>query len=163
VLAAGTNVGITTLNWNAPGYSALQIWVDGVLFDAGLPSSGSVDTGNWVSDGTSFSLVDPASNHTIAMLTVHTTAMVTNGQVTFTANPNPITLASGASVSKTTLNWNAPGNSGLQIWVDGVLFDAGLPASGSVDTGNWVSDGTSFALINPTRGQTLANVSVAAK
>ena len=160
-LAAGTSVGKTTLSWNAPGYSALQIRVDGVLFDAGLPASGSVDTGTWVSDGTSFSLVDSASNHTIATLTVHTTA--TTGQATFAANPNPITLTSGTSVGKTTLTWNAPGNSGLQIWVDGVLFDAGLPASGSVDTGNWVSDGTSFALVNPGSGQTLASVTVAAK
>jgi len=163
VLASGTNVGITTLSWNAPGYSALQIRVDGVLFDAGLPSSGSVDTGNWVSDGTFFSLVDPASNHTIATLTVHTTATVTNGRVGFTANPNPITLAAGTNVGKTTLSWNTPGISGLQIWVDGVLFDAGLPASGSVDTGNWVSDGTSFALINPANGQTISSVTVAAK
>jgi hypothetical protein len=61
------------------------------------------------------------------------------------------------------LTWNAPGSSGLQIWVDGVLFDAGLPASGSVDTGNWVSDGTSFALINPTSAQTIVTGTVAAK
>jgi hypothetical protein len=51
----------------------------------------------------------------------------------------------------------------LQIWVDGVLFDAGLPASGSVETGNWVSDGTTFALIDPANGQTIASLSVAAK
>jgi len=83
--------------------------------------------------------------------------------VGFTANPNPITLAAGTNVGKTTLSWNTPGISGLQIWVDGVLFDAGLPASGSVDTGNWVSDGTSFALINPANGQTISSVTVAAK
>jgi hypothetical protein len=44
-----------------------------------------------------------------------------------------------------------------------VLFDAALPASGSVATGNWVSDGTSFALVNPSSGQTLATLNVAAK
>jgi hypothetical protein len=81
----------------------------------------------------------------------------------FSANPNPITLAAGANVGKTTLSWNAPGNSGLQIWVDGVLLDSGLPASGSVETGNWVSDGTSFALTNPATGQTIATLTVAAK
>jgi len=162
-LAAGASVGKTTLNWNAPGYSGLQIWVNGVLFDAGLPASGSVDTGNWVGDGTSFSLVDSASNHAIAKLTMHTAAMAPTGQVTFTANPNPLALATGASVGMTTLSWSAPGYSGLQIWVDGVLFDAGLPASGSVDTGNWVGNGTSFALINPSNQQTIATVTVAAK
>ena len=148
-LAAGASVGKTTLSWNATGYSGLQIWVNGVLFDAGLPASGSVETGNWVGDGTSFSLVDSASNHAIATLTMHTAAMAPTGQVTFTANPNPLTLAAGASVGMTTLSWSAPGYRGLQIWVNGVLFDAGLPASGSVDTGNWVGNGTSFALINP--------------
>ena len=163
VLAAGTNVGKTTLSWNAPGHSQLQIWVNGVLFDAGLPATGSVDTGNWVSDGTSFSLVDPATSRAIATLTVHTTASVAGGQAIFTANPNPIPLSGGANVGKTTLNWNAPGHSQLQIWVDGVLFDAGLPASGSVETGNWVSDGTTFALIDPANGQTIASLSVAAK
>src|SRR6185312_872484 len=161
-LAAGASVGKTTLNWNAPGYSGLQIWVNGVLFDAGLPASGSIDTGNWVGDGTSFSLVDSASNHAIAKLTMHTAAMAPTGQVTFTANPNPLALATGASVGMTTLSWSAPGYSGLQIWVDGVLFDAGLPASGSVDTGNWVGNGTSFALINPSNQQTIATVTVAA-
>lgn len=161
-LVTGASVGKTTLSWNAAGYSGLQVWVNGVLFDAGLPASGSVDTGNWVSDGTSFSLVDPATSHAIAMLTVHTTS-VAGGQATFMANPNPITLAGGTNVGKTTLSWNAPGHSQLQIWVDGVLFDAGLPASGSVDTGNWVSDGTTFALIDPANGQTIASVSVAAK
>jgi hypothetical protein len=93
---------------------------------------------------------------------VHAKASTASGQLTFTANPNPITLAAGANVGKTTLSWNAPGYSGLQIWVDGVLFDGGLPGSGSVDTGNWVSDGTSFALKNPATGQTIATVTVAA-
>jgi hypothetical protein len=41
-----------------------------------------------------------------------------------------VTLPNGATVGTTTLTWNAPGNSALQIWVDGVLFAAGLPASG---------------------------------
>jgi hypothetical protein len=83
--------------------------------------------------------------------------------VTFTANPNPITLAAGTSVGKTTLSWNAPGSSGLQIWVDGMLFGDALPASGSADTGNWVSDGTSFSLINPANEQTIATITTAAK
>ena len=63
----------------------------------------------------------------------------------------------------TALSWNAPGTSALQIWVDGVLFAAGLPASGSIETGNWVSDGTPLALVNPTSAQTIATVTVAAK
>ena len=129
-----------------------------MLFAAGLPASGSIDTGNWNSDGTAFSLVNPASNHTIATLTVHTTA--TTGQVTFTANPSPITLAAGATVGKTTLSWNAPGHNGLQIWVARVLFAGSLPTSGTIDTGDWVSDGLPFSLIDPVSERTIATLTV---
>jgi len=156
-LAAGASVGVTTLSWNAPGHNALQIWVDGVLFGGGLPASGSVTTGNWVSDGTSFALMD--SGQTIATLIVHATAA--SGPVTFTASPNPITLAAGTAVGVTTLSWNAPGDSGLQIFVHGtVLFASGLPASGSIVTGDWVSSGTVFTLLNPATGQIIAGVTV---
>ena len=157
----GSNVGQTTLSWAAPGYNSLQIFANGSLFDD-VGSSGSTATGDWVSDGMNFSLVDPATGAPISTITVHTTASA-NAQIAFTANPNPITLAAGANVGKTTLSWNAPGNSGLQIWVNGVLFDAGLPANGSVETGDWVGDGASFALINPATGQTIATLTVAAK
>jgi sugar lactone lactonase YvrE len=160
-LNAGSTVGQTTLSWNAPGYSSLQIFANGALFDD-VGTSGSVATGNWVGDGLNFSLIDSASGAPLSTVTVHTAA-ANGGPVTFTANPSTITLAAGTNVGKTTLNWNAPRNSGLQIWVDGALFDAGLPASGSVDTGNWVSDGTSFALVNPATAQTIATVTVAAK
>jgi hypothetical protein len=158
---AGSNVGQTTLSWTAPGYNSLQIFANGSLFDD-VGSSGSIATGDWVSDGMNFSLVDPATSSPLSTITAHTAASA-NSPIVFTANPNPITLAAGASVGKTTLSWNAPGNSGLQIWVDRVLFDAGLPASGSVEAGNWVGDGTSFALINPATGQTIATLTVAAK
>ncbi len=158
-LAAGAPFGKTRLSWDAPRYSRLQIWVAGVLFAAGLPANGSIDTGTWVSDGLPFSLVDPASGQTLATLTVHTAA--TAGQVTFTANP--IALAPGATVGETTLSWNAPGYSGLQIWMAGVLFAAGRPASGSVETGNWVTNGMTFSLVTPSNGQTIATATVAAK
>ena len=160
---AGSTVGQTTLSWSAPGYSSLQIFANGSLF-ANVGASGSVVTGNWVGDGMNFSLVDPATGAPLSTVTVHTTAAsVTTGQVAFTANPNPITLAAGASVGRTTLSWSAPGYTALQIRVAGVLFAAGLPASGSIDTGNWVSDGLPFTLVDPASGQTIATLTVAAK
>ncbi len=159
-LAAGASVGVTTLSWNAPGHSALQIWVDGVLFQAGLPASGSVSTGNWVGDGTSFALMD--SGQTIATLVVH--AAAASGPVTFTASPNPITLAAGTTVGVTTLTWNAPGDSGLEIFVHGtILFASGLPSSGSIVTGDWVSYGTVFTLLNPATGQIIAGFTMGAQ
>ena len=156
---AGSTVGQTTLSWNAPGYSSLQIFANGSLF-ANVGSSGSAATGNWVSDGMDFSLVDPATSSPLSTVTVHTTAAASSGQVPFTANPSPITLAAGASVGKTTLSWNAPGYGALQIWVSGVLFAASLPASGSIDTGNWVSDGTSFSLVDSASGRTIATLTM---
>ena len=159
----GLALGQTTLNWSAPGYSSLQIFANSSLF-AIVGSSGTVATGNWVGDGMNFSLVDPATGAPLSTVTVHTTAaMGTTGQVTFTANPNPITLAAGTSVGKTTLSWNAPGYRALQIRVAGVLFAAGLPSSGSIDTGNWVSDGLPFALVDPASGQTIATLTLAAR
>jgi hypothetical protein len=160
-MSAGSTEGKTTLSWNAPGYSSLQIFANGSLF-ATVGTSGSIDTGNWVSDGMNFFLVDPATGAPLSTVTVHSTVgTATRGPVVFTASPNPITLTAGASVGKTTLSWNAPGNSGLQIWVSGVLFAAALPESGSIETGTWVGDGTRFSLM--ANGQTIATVTVAAR
>lgn len=160
---AGSTVGQTTLSWRAPGYSSLQIFANGSLF-GNVGASGSLTTGNWVSDGMNFSLVDPATGAPLSTVTVHTTAAtVATRQVGFTANPNPITLAAGASVGKTTLSWSAAGYSALQIRVAGVLFAGSLPSSGSIDTGNWVSDGLPFSLVDTASGQTIATLTVAAK
>ena len=63
--------GKTTLSWNAPGYSTLQISIGGgKLFAAGLPGSGSAETGEWVNDGMVFALVDPISARTLSTVTV---------------------------------------------------------------------------------------------
>ena len=160
---AGSTVGQTTLSWRAPGYSSLQIFANGSLF-GNVGASGSLTTGNWVGDGMNFSLVDPATGAPLSTVTVHTTAAtVATRQVGFTANPNPITLAAGASVGKTTLSWSAAGYSALQIRVAGVLFAGSLPSSGSIDTGNWVSDGLPFSLVDTASGQTIATLTVAAK
>ena len=156
-LAAGSTVGATTLSWSASGYSSLQIFANGTLF-SDVGASGSAITGSWVSDGMNFSLVDPATNAPLSTITVHT--MASSNQVTFTASPNPILLAAGATVGQTMLSWNAPGYSNLQIWVAGVLFDAGLPASGSVETGNWVSDGLPFSLIDSVSGKPIATLTL---
>jgi len=158
----GSALGLTTLNWSAPGYTSLQIYANGSLF-ANVGTSGSLATGNWVNDGMNFSLVDPETGAPLSTVTVHTGAVATRGPIVLTASPNPITLAPGVNVGESTLNWNAPGYSALQIRVSGVLFAAGLPESGSIDTGNWVSDGLSFSLVDPASGQTIASVTVAAK
>lgn len=158
-LTAGTLVGKTTITWNAPGFSLLQIKAGGALFAGSLPASGAIDTGNWVSDGMVFALVDSATGQTLGAFTAHTAAA---SPFSLTASPNPIPLAAGALVGQTTLTWNATGRNALQILVNGKLFAGGLPAGGSLLTGNWVTDGMIFSLVDPSgnqgAGQTLSTI-----
>jgi len=147
----------TTLSWNAPGYSQLAILVgssSGSSLASPVGSSGSVATGNWVTDGMEFFLVDLANGATIAILTAHLSSAAR-----FTANPNPIP----APGQRTTLTWNAPGYSNLAIRVNsatGQTLAEGLGSSGSTVTGTWVTNGMTFFLVDTTSGATVASVVV---
>jgi len=73
-----------------------------------------------------------------------------------TANPNPIVLASG-TVGTTTLTWNAPNAQLVQILIggpNGQLFAESGPM-GSMETGAWVTAGTTFYLQDVTNGKPL--------
>ena len=77
--------------------------------------------------------------------------------VSFTASPNPIPVAAGDSHGVTTISWNAPSATYIQIRVgapDGTLFTDNL-SSGSVQTGDWVADGLTFYLQDVSTGQPL--------
>jgi hypothetical protein len=129
-----------------------------------LPSSGSAQTGNWVTNGMQFFLVDLTTNSAIASLTVHVSASGIPPppvEATFTANPNPIVSSTGVGV--TTLTWNAPGYSNLVIYVNsptGTAMTGSLPSSGSAQTGNWVTNGMQFFLVEASSGTSLASVTV---
>ncbi len=77
---------------------------------------------------------------------------------TFSANPNPIALAAGSTLGRTTLSWNAPGSASVKITAGGTLLAENLPASGSIDTGNIVSNDEEFSLVDMASGQTLATL-----
>jgi DNA-binding beta-propeller fold protein YncE len=147
----------TTLSWNAPGHSQLAILVgssSGSSLASPVGSSGSVTTGDWVTEGMEFFLVDLTNGSTIAIVTVHLSSAVS-----FTANPNPIP----APGQPTTLTWNAPGYSNLAIRVNsatGTAFAGGLGSSGSTATGTWVTNGMTFFLVDMTSGATVASVVV---
>jgi hypothetical protein len=71
-----------------------------------------------------------------------------------TASPNPVTAISGSSYGQTTISWNAPTAQFIEIRInapDGPLFTYDR-ASGSAQTGPWVSDGLTFYLIDATHG-----------
>ena len=79
------------------------------------------------------------------------------GILSFTANPNPIPVTGGAIVGTTTLTWNAPGVGVIEIHVGSpngpLLTQQG--STGSVQTGNWVTDGMTFYLQDVTGGKPL--------
>jgi parallel beta-helix repeat protein len=65
-----------------------------------------------------------------------------------TASPNPIPVAAGAIGGQTTLSWNAPDAQFIEIHLNspnGQLFTY-MGNRGSIQTGPWVADGTTFYL-----------------
>jgi hypothetical protein len=138
-----------------------------------IPTSGL--TATWMNpfDGTTIGTLTPgAGSQTLAIpafsqdivlkiasaYTTYSGQIITPSGVSFSANPNPITPIPGTIVGKTSLTWDAPGFSALQLWVAGKLMASGLATSGSADTGNWVSDGMVFSLVDSVSGQTIATV-----
>jgi hypothetical protein len=81
--------------------------------------------------------------------------------VTFTANPNPIVSATGMGI--TTLSWNAPGHSQLMITAGsstGTPLTGTVAATGSSQTGNSVTDGLQFFLVDLTSHSAIASVTL---
>ena len=74
-----------------------------------------------------------------------------------TASPNPIPVTGGANLGVTTISWLAPGAAAVQVHVNSP--DGGRLASGgergSVQTGLWVADGTTFYLQDVSDGKPL--------
>jgi hypothetical protein len=80
----------------------------------------------------------------------------TGNGASLTASPNPIQVT-GAADGTTTISWNAPNASSIEIHVgspNGPLFASG-GNHGSQQTGPWVTDGTTFYLQDVTGGKPL--------
>jgi xanthosine utilization system XapX-like protein len=143
-----------TFTWNAPEFQYATIHLyspTGPALTGIVGSCGSVVTGNQITSDTQFFLVDLASGTTIASLWVYV------GDE-FIATPNPILAG-----QPTTLTWNAPGYSSLAIHVNsptGQALTGTVGSSGSVVTGNWVTDGMQFFLVDVTSGATVSSVLV---
>ncbi len=74
-----------------------------------------------------------------------------------TASPNPIPVAQVENLGMTTISWNAPSATYIQVRVgapDGTLFTDNLN-TGSMQTGLWVTDGLTFYLQDVTTNQPL--------
>ncbi len=80
-----------------------------------------------------------------------------------TASPNPIPVQ-GGNLGQTTISWNAPNASVVEIRVGsptGQLF-AMQGKSGSMMTGSWVQEGTTFYLVDVSNGKTASAANVLA-
>jgi hypothetical protein len=161
-VATGVTVGQTTISWNAPSSSSVELHIGsatGVLFGGG-GSTGSAQTGDWVTNGMVFVLVDAATHATLASTTVMLGS--SGAAATITANPNPIPVAAGVLLGQTTISWSAPASSSVEVHVGtatGVVF-AGGASSGSAQTGDWVTNGMLFVLVDGATHATLASTTV---
>jgi Bacterial Ig-like domain (group 3) len=159
-LPAGVDV--TTLTWNAPGTSNVQVHVgsaSGTLF-AGGGSTGSATTGPWAGAGQIFYLVDAPTQAVLAQLTLQGNGSTVGGSATLAANPS--SLPPGINV--TTLTWNAPGSTAVQVRVNsasGPLFAEG-GSTGSATTGPWANVGLAFYLMDGSTQAVLAHVTLQA-
>ncbi len=172
----GSGLGQTILAWDAPGVSNVEIHSgspSGALIAAG-GSSGSVQTGKLVRNGTTFYLQDVSGGKSLTAANTLKTVTVTvidsgapapASGVTFTANPRQVSAPGGSGLGQTTLEWNAPGVSNIEIHVnypDGPLLGGG-GSTGSIQTGAWVTNGMVFYLVDTSPGKpanTLASVAV---
>jgi hypothetical protein len=158
----GSTFGISTLTWNAPTTSKVEIHVgapDGTLFATG-PSSGQATTEAWVIDGMVFYLQDATATNPVAA--ANTLAIVTAKTVTaspsFTISADPIYAPYG-TLGAATLTWNSPLTTAVQIHVgspDGPLLTNGK-TQGSATTGNWITDGMTFYLQDISDGHPLSS------
>jgi parallel beta-helix repeat protein len=126
------------------GNPALQVSVDN-------PSNGGVDIKNLASAGAN------AFEGNICLTSAN--APCPSEGVSFSANPNPIPVASNAVVGQTTISWSAPDAQVIEIHIGsptGPLFTR-QGNRGSVQTGPWASDGLTFYLQDVTGGNPLTS------
>jgi hypothetical protein len=144
-----SKIGKVAVHWDVPDPSRVEVRVgapDGPLFAAG-GSSGSAETGMWVSDGLTFFLqrtgnTDPTQ--TLAFVT----ARATTPQLAGTLRISPDPMFTTGQYGTAQLTWSAAMATTVELHVgspDGPLLARGGP-SGTVTTGAWVVDGTTFFL-----------------
>lgn len=167
VIVSSNGVGHTTLTWNAPGIQSIEVHIgaaDGPLFAAG-GGQGSATTPDWVTDGTLFYLVDVSNGKTPSNVNTLSYVQVRVGtpQSITSFNATDVNLPKGYSSGSTTLSWNAPSASAVEIHIGsptGPLF-AWSNNSGSMATPTWVTPGTTFYLVDANTREVLKAVTPA--
>jgi uncharacterized protein (TIGR03437 family) len=151
-IAAESGVhGTTTVTFSSPIENTV-IYVGSTLFCSAATgtSSGTCTTGNWVSNGLVFKLVDPGTGTVLAT----TTAVVQAPAATLTLNPNPVGN-DGTGLGIATLNVNS--NTPVNIYAGATEFVAGV-TTGSFVTGKWVRNGLVFTAVDPISSKVIGSV-----
>ena len=82
------------------------------------------------------------------------------GDMPLVANPNPVASCDGSGLGMTEVFWGDAGNVEIRInSADGRLF-AKSNGAGSAETGNWITDGKSFFLVDSGNGETIQRTDV---
>lgn len=143
---------VATLNYSAN--VPAQVYVGGTLF-CGSPTalSGSCTTGQWVSNGLQFQLVDVATKAVLATATAQ--VQLSAGTATISISPNPALVTDGSGLAAVTVAYSASVPTAA-LFVNGTLL-CGPQISAYCATGKWVTNGMVFTLANTANGLTIAS------
>jgi len=175
------------LTYSAPGATAVEIHIDkpwGPLLARGGPS-GTAGTGSWEPDGMRFFLQDVSNGHPLTAQYTLATVVTSYPDypvpfcvppsegscslpplpygVLFGATPGVIPDPGNTGLGTTTLFWDAPGYSNLEVHVnapDGPLFAGSAGEVGAANAGPWARSGMRFFLQDPSSGTTIGIVTV---
>jgi len=162
------------LYYSAPNATTVEIHVDkpwGALLARLSGGTGSVSTGSWEWDGMRFFLQDVSNGQPLTAQYTLASAIASYpdqspplpSSVLLGATPGVISDPNNSKFAATTLFWNAPGYSGLELHVnapDGPLFASSTSGVGTATTGQWVTDGMRFYLQDPSSSQTIGIATV---
>jgi PKD repeat protein len=147
--------------WDAPPDLLVEIRIGsptGTLF-ARSRGSGTRETGNWVSDGMQFYLIDVEAEQVLQHFRV---ALRRSCESRIWADPNPVEVCDGSSTASSAIFWEAPVEKRVEVRLGsptGTLF-ATTWGSGKQATGKWVREGTTFVLWEPASRSELDRVTV---
>jgi glucose/arabinose dehydrogenase len=167
-VCSGTT-GTTTLTWTASGPSKVEVHLNsptGSRFAATGPGTQTRPTGNWVTEGMVFYLQDVSAGSpgtTLTTVTAHLTQQGCTPTGSISASPNPVQVCDGTGKGVTTVTWSSSAVSSAEVHIgspSGALFSR--QAKGSLQTGKWVAEGTTFYLQNTSGGLPLTSANTLA-
>lgn len=97
-------------------------------------------------------LVDPGTGVTVDVISVSL-------KEAMAAGPSPIPVSPGATAGTTNISWYVPGHNATEVHLNspsGPLFTSG-GATGTADTGNWVTEGMTFYLVDSSNSEVLGS------